>query len=69
MSKRAGSMSWRSLNSALGYAAETSSLKPAMTADGTIRVVEAALMRMVGAVLDCPLPPLFEELDPETLAA
>ena len=30
----------------------------AITADGVIRPVEAALMRMVGGVLDCPLPPL-----------
>jgi Zn-dependent protease with chaperone function len=37
--------------------------------DGTIRVVEAELMRLVGAVLDCPLPPLLESLDPATLAA
>ena len=41
----------------------------AVTADGSIRVVEAALLRMVGAVLDCPLPPTFEELNPATLAA
>jgi len=40
-----------------------------VTADGTIRVIEAALMRTVGAVLDCPLPPLLEETDPEKLAA
>jgi len=25
-------------------------------------------MRTVGAVLDCPLPPLLEETDPEALA-
>ncbi|MCC6210329.1 MAG: hypothetical protein IT513_04735, partial [Burkholderiales bacterium] len=37
--------------------------------DGTIRVVEAELMRLVGAVLDCPLPPLLESVDPATLAA
>lgn len=37
--------------------------------DGTIRVVEAELMRLVGAVLDCPLPPLLESIDPATLAA
>jgi hypothetical protein len=30
----------------------------AVTHDGTIRVSEAGLMRLVGAVLDCPLPPL-----------
>jgi len=39
------------------------------THDGTIRVVEAELMRLVGAVLDCPLPPLLTEIDPATLAA
>jgi hypothetical protein len=36
----------------------------AMTADGTIRIVEAGVMRMVGAVLDCPLPPLLDEVEP-----
>jgi Zn-dependent protease with chaperone function len=41
----------------------------AVTVDGTIRVAEAELMRLVGAVLDCPLPPLLESLDPATLAA
>ena len=30
----------------------------AVTMDGAISPVEAALMRMMGAVLDCPLPPL-----------
>jgi len=40
-----------------------------VTADGTIRVVEAELMRLVGAVLDCPLPPLLESIDPATLEA
>jgi hypothetical protein len=40
-----------------------------VSADGTIRVVEAELMRLVGAVLDCPLPPLLEAIDPATLAA
>ncbi|MFN2644975.1 MAG: M48 family metallopeptidase [Burkholderiales bacterium] len=39
-----------------------------VTADGTIRVIEAELMRLVGAVLDCPLPPLIDEIDPATLA-
>ena len=37
--------------------------------DGTIRVAEAELMRLAGAVLECPLPPLLTELDPATLAA
>jgi Zn-dependent protease with chaperone function len=41
----------------------------AVSVDGTIRVAEAELMRLVGAVLDCPLPPLLESLDPATLAA
>jgi Zn-dependent protease with chaperone function len=41
----------------------------AVTADGTIRVAEAGLMRLVGAMLDCPLPPLLTELDPATLQA
>jgi Zn-dependent protease with chaperone function/uncharacterized tellurite resistance protein B-like protein len=41
----------------------------AVSADGTIRIMEAGLMRMVSAVLDCPLPPLLESIDPATLAA
>jgi Zn-dependent protease with chaperone function len=41
----------------------------AVSADGTIRVAEAELMRLVGAVLDCPLPPLLESFDPAALAA
>jgi Zn-dependent protease with chaperone function/uncharacterized tellurite resistance protein B-like protein len=40
-----------------------------VTHDGTIRIMEAELMRLVGAVLDCPLPPLLESVDPATLAA
>jgi hypothetical protein len=40
----------------------------AVTADGTIRIIEAELMRLVGALLDCPLPPLIHELDPAALA-
>jgi Zn-dependent protease with chaperone function len=39
----------------------------AVTVDGTIRVAEAGLMRLVGAVLDCPLPPLLDRLLPEPL--
>jgi hypothetical protein len=31
--------------------------------------MEAGLVRMVCAVLDCPLPPLLESIDPATLAA
>ena len=41
----------------------------AVTSDGTIRVMEAELMRMVCAALDCPLPPLLTDVDPATLAA
>jgi Zn-dependent protease with chaperone function len=40
-----------------------------VTHDGTIRIGEAELMRLVGAVLDCPLPPLLEAIDPATLEA
>jgi Zn-dependent protease with chaperone function len=39
----------------------------AVTVDGTIRVAEAGLMRLVGAVLDCPLPPLLDRVLPEPL--
>jgi Zn-dependent protease with chaperone function len=35
--------------------------------DGTLRVAEVELLRLTGAVLDCPLPPLITELDPATL--
>jgi Zn-dependent protease with chaperone function len=31
-----------------------------ITADGVLRPVEVALLRMVGGVLDCPLPPLMD---------
>jgi Zn-dependent protease with chaperone function len=40
----------------------------AVSADGSIRIIEAAMMRMVGAVLDCPLPPLLDDLDPAALS-
>lgn len=39
----------------------------AVTHDGRIRLAEAELMRLAGAVLDCPLPPLLESLDPAAL--
>ncbi|CAM9885978.1 unnamed protein product [Phaeothamnion confervicola] len=38
-----------------------------VSADGTIRLMESELMRLIGAVLECPLPPLIEEIDPATL--
>jgi uncharacterized tellurite resistance protein B-like protein len=41
----------------------------AVSSDGTIRLMEAELMRLAGAVLDCPLPPLLESVDPATLTA
>jgi Zn-dependent protease with chaperone function len=34
----------------------------AATADGNIRVAEAELLRLVCAVLDCPLPPFVDEI-------
>jgi Zn-dependent protease with chaperone function len=37
--------------------------------DGTLRVAEVELLRLTGAVLDCPLPPLVTELDPATIEA
>ena len=37
--------------------------------DGTLRVAEVELLRLTGAVLDCPLPPLIAEIDPATLKA
>ena len=51
------------------YAVLVKALFATVTADGTIRVIEAALMRAVSAVLYCPLPPLLEEADPTSLAA
>jgi hypothetical protein len=34
-------------------------------ADGKIRLAEAELMRLVGATLGCPVPPLIELLEPQ----
>jgi Zn-dependent protease with chaperone function len=45
------------------------SLFATATLDGSINVAEAELLRLVGAVLDCPLPPLLDEIDPASLAA
>ncbi len=39
----------------------------AASAGGSINIAEAELMRLMAAVLDCPLPPLLEHLDPATL--
>ncbi len=36
-----------------------------VSADGKVNVAEAELMRLTGAVLGCPLPPLFEEAELE----
>jgi hypothetical protein len=41
----------------------------AVSVDGTIRIMEAELMRLVGAAVDCPLPPLLDNLDPADLAS
>jgi uncharacterized tellurite resistance protein B-like protein len=40
-----------------------------VTTDGKIRVAEAEVMRLVGAVLDCPLPPLLEPVEPIAASA
>jgi Zn-dependent protease with chaperone function len=45
-------------------AALVKGLFAAVTFDRTVRTQEAELMRFVGAVLDCPLPPLLDEFDP-----
>jgi uncharacterized tellurite resistance protein B-like protein len=41
----------------------------AAAADGTLRLSEAELVRMVAATLDCPVPPLLAAQDPQALAA
>jgi len=41
----------------------------AASADGVLRPVEAELVRMVAATLDCPMPPLLARQDPQALAA
>jgi Zn-dependent protease with chaperone function/uncharacterized tellurite resistance protein B-like protein len=75
---RNASLSLEAVSGALEAARELAPLEKArlvkglfaaVTADGVIRVAEAELMRLVGAVLDCPLPPLIEELDPAKLAS
>lgn len=73
---RDASLSLEAVSAALEAARELAPLEKArlvkglfaaVTADGTIRLGEAELMRLVGAVLDCPLPPLIETLDPRRL--
>ena len=75
---RDASLSLEAVSAALEAARELAPLEKArlvkglfaaVTADGTIRLGEAELMRLVGAVLDCPLPPLIETLDPRRLAS
>jgi Zn-dependent protease with chaperone function len=75
---RDASLSLEAVSAALEAARELAPLEKARlvkglfaaaTADGTIRIGEAELMRLVGAVLDCPLPPLIEAVDPRTLAS
>jgi Zn-dependent protease with chaperone function len=41
----------------------------AAAADGSFRLAEAELVRMVAATLDCPVPPLLAAQDPQALAA
>ena len=41
----------------------------AAAADGEVRPVEAELVRMVAATLDCPMPPLLTRRNPQALAA
>lgn len=41
----------------------------AVAADGTLRLAEADLVRMVAATLDCPVPPALAARDPASLAA
>ncbi len=41
----------------------------AAAADGTFRLAEAELVRMVAATLDCPVPPLLAAREPRELAA
>jgi hypothetical protein len=41
----------------------------AAAADGSPRLAEAELVRMVAATLDCPVPPLLAARDPKELAA
>ena len=75
---RSANLSLEAVSAALEAARELAPLEKArlvkglfaaVNADGTIRVAEAELMRLVGAVLDCPLPPLIAELDPRQLAS
>jgi len=65
----AASLRLESANGALGALRSLSPMEKgvlvkalfaAVTVDGTIRVAEAGLMRLVGAVLECPLPPLLD---------
>ncbi|MEK9720987.1 MAG: hypothetical protein VW257_08075 [Quisquiliibacterium sp.] len=37
--------------------------------DGTLRIAEVELLRLTGAVLDCPLPPLLTEIHPDMIKA
>ena len=46
----------------LAKAELVSGLFAALSVDGKVRVSEAELMRLAGAVLDCPVPPLFDSL-------
>jgi hypothetical protein len=41
----------------------------AAAADGSFRLAEAELVRIVAVTLDCPIPPVLAALDPATLTA
>lgn len=46
----------------LAKAELVSALFATVTSDGKVRISEAELMRLVGATLGCPVPPLFDSL-------
>ena len=61
----AGNSDWNTDNAApLAKSELMSALFAAVTADGKVKIAEAELMRLAGAVLGCPLPPLLEEVEP-----
>ena len=75
---RSANLSLESLSAALEAARELAPLEKArlvkglfaaVTADGVIRVGEAELMRLVGAGLDCPLPPLIVGVGPRRVVS
>jgi hypothetical protein len=47
----------------LAKAEVVAALFAAVSADGKVRVAEAELMRLVGATLGCPVPPLLDAIE------